>query len=138
MSYSGFAADEIKNQKCEKCCTNLKSRLTCKICRLGSPKFWQLLQNDIPLLMAIPVAMVFDLIDPFTAIIALCLTVLDTISMLTYLYHDDDSGINANEVYELVQRRKWENEQDIKALKLDISEEENQGSIGLSSSIECG
>ena len=75
--------------------------------------------------MAIPVAVVFDLIDPFTAFIALGLTVLDTISMITYLCHDDEASIDASEVYELVQQRRRQNESDIKDLKLDISSDKS-------------
>ena len=89
--------------------------------------------------MAIPVAMVFKLIDPFTAIISLCLTIVDTISMLTYLSHDDEMSINASEVYELVQQRKRENESDIRELNREVnSDDENLGAevVGLSSSIE--
>ena len=78
--------------------------------------------------MAIPVAMVFKLIDPFTAIISLCLTIVDTISMLTYLSHDDEMSINASEVYELVQQRKRENESDIRELNREVnSDDENLG-----------
>ena len=57
MRFSGFGDQNKKRSpKCEVCWLKFKSKLTCKICRLGSPKFWQLIQNDIPLLMAIPVA----------------------------------------------------------------------------------
>jgi len=57
MRFSGFGDENLKKrQKCAECWQRLKERLTCKMCRWGSPKFWQLIQNDIPLLMAIPVA----------------------------------------------------------------------------------
>ena len=51
MSFSGYAEDENKGKKIK-----LKDKLKCKICKFGSPKYWQLVLNDIPLLIAIPVA----------------------------------------------------------------------------------
>ena len=43
--------------------------------------------------MAIPVAQWFDLIDPYTAGAAWAVTLIDLISMLTYLNHDDELSI---------------------------------------------
>ena len=94
MRFSGFGDEnQKKRQRCTECWQKFKERLTCKICRWGSPKFWQLVQNDIPLLMAIPVAQWFDLIDPYTASAAWAVTLIDLISMLTYLNHDDELSI---------------------------------------------
>lgn len=94
MSYSGYEAEVVKKEnRCGICWQRFKKRLTCRICRPGSPKFWQLIHNDLPLLMAIPVAWLFELIDPYTALGACFITLVDTLSMLTYLCHDDDSGV---------------------------------------------
>ena len=109
-----------EEKKTKRCCQSFKNRFTCKICRWGSPKFWQMIQNDIPLLMAIPVAYAFDLIDPITAIVALCMTLIDLISMLTYLNHHDERSTDAIEVYELVKQRKednWDKRQKRKIIK---------------------
>ena len=75
-----------------------------------------MIHNDLPLLLAIPVAWVFDLIDPYTALGALFITLVDTLSMLTYLCHDDDSGVASNQVYELVQQRQRANESHMRAI----------------------
>ena len=58
MSFSGYAEDEGKGRK-----VSLKDRLKCKICKFGSPKYWQMVLNDIPLLMAIPCAYLLGLVD---------------------------------------------------------------------------
>ena len=96
MSYSGFEQEETKKRWLPKAICKLS------ICRPGSPKFWQLIHNDIPLLLAIPVALIFDLIDPYTALFAAIITIVDSISMLTYLSHEDLTGVEATIVYELV------------------------------------
>ena len=93
MSYSGYEVEVVKKQKCASLRQCTKQKLTCKICRPSSPKFWQLVHNDLPLLMAIPLAYIYDLIDPYTALGAFLITLVDTLSMLTYLCHDDDSGV---------------------------------------------
>ena len=48
------------------------------------------------------------------------MTLIDLISMLTYLNHDDELSIDANQVYELVRTRKSENFTLIRDLKLEI------------------
>ena len=58
MNFTEFADDENKGRK-----IRLKDRLKCKICKFGSPKYWQMVLNDIPLLMAIPCAFFLGLID---------------------------------------------------------------------------
>ena len=89
-----------------------------------------MIHNDIPLLMAIPVAWVFELIDPFTAIFALLMTIVDFISMLTYLNHDDELSIDAIEVYALVQKRRKTNAESVRALKLDDFSSEEDDDAG--------
>ena len=54
MSFSGYAEDENKKK------IKLKDRLKCKICKFGSPKYWQMVLNDIPLLIAIPAIEIGD------------------------------------------------------------------------------
>ena len=58
MNFTEFADDENKARK-----IRLKDRLKYKICKFGSPKYWQMVLNDIPLLMAIPCAFFLGLID---------------------------------------------------------------------------
>ena len=58
MSFSGYAEDDKKGKK-----QRLKDKLKCKICKFGSPKYWQMVLNDIPLLMAIPCAYFLGLVD---------------------------------------------------------------------------
>ena len=103
MSYSGYEQEET-TKRC-------RPKLRCKmrICRPSSPKFWQLIHNDIPLLISIPVALVYELIDPYTAFGAAFITVIDSISMLVYLCHDDETDIEATGVYELIHKAKQEN-----------------------------
>ena len=67
--------------------------------------------------MAIPVALIFDLIDLYTALWATVITIVDTISMLTYLCHDDDTGIEASNVYELVYQSKQQNSEIIRQME---------------------
>ena len=51
-------------------------------------------------------ALIFDLIDPYTALFAAFITIIDSISMLTYLSHEDLTGVEATLVYELVSQSK--------------------------------
>ena len=51
-------------------------------------------------------ALIFDLIDPYTALFAAFITIIDSISMLTYLSHEDLTGVEASLVYELVSQSK--------------------------------
>ena len=89
MSFSGFDQDDGKKK------TKCTSKLKCKICKFGSPKYWQLIMNDIPLLIAIPVAFYLRLIDQVTMLVALFMTLSDFISMITYLLHDDDLSVDS-------------------------------------------
>ena len=52
--------------------------------------------------MSIPVALIYELIDPYTAFGAAFITIIDSISMLVYLCHDDEAGIKAAGVYKLI------------------------------------
>ena len=58
MNFTEFTDDENKGRK-----IRLKDIFKCKICKFGSPKYWQMVLNDIPLLMAIPCAFFLGLID---------------------------------------------------------------------------
>ena len=84
MSFSALDDDETKGRK-----LRLKDMFKCKICKFGSPKYWQMVLNDIPLLMAIPCAYFLGLVDQITMVVALFMTLSDFISMVTYLLHDD-------------------------------------------------
>ena len=88
--------------------------------------------------MAIPVAQWFDLIDVYTASVAWIVTLIDLISMLTYLNHDDELSIQATNVYELVRQRKSDNSDDIRHLNIDIASdgEDDRRSEFMSSSDE--
>ena len=101
MSFSSFEEGDSKGGKKVKC----KDKLKCKICKFGSPKYWQLVMNDIPLLIAIPVAYYLKLIDQVTMIIAMFMTLSDFISMITYLLHDDDLSVDSKYIYEQVAKR---------------------------------
>ena len=70
--------------------------------------------------MAIPVAYYFELIDPWTSIVSFSITIVNLISMLTYLNHDDELSVDSNLVYELVVKRKEDNEFSVSDLKLEI------------------
>ena len=94
MSFSGYAEDENKGKKIK-----LKDKLKCKICKFGSPKYWQMVLNDIPLLIAIPGAYFLGLIDQVTMCVALFMTGSDFISMITYLLHEDDLSVDAAAIY---------------------------------------
>ena len=58
MNYSSFAEDEPRVKR-----NKFRDRFKCKICKFGSPKYWQMVLNDIPLLMAIPCAYFLGLVD---------------------------------------------------------------------------
>ena len=121
MSFSGYAEDENKGRK-----LRLKDRLKCKICKFGSPKYWQMVLNDIPLLMAIPCAYLLGLVDQTTMIVALFMTLSDFISMVTYLLHDDELSIESDKIYQETERRIQENHSVLKELEINSDDEHLQ------------
>lgn len=72
----------------------------CKICRLSSPKYWQLMLNDIPLLICVPFAGYLELAGTQVLAATLVVTLVDLVSMLTYLAHDEDLSVRAPEIFE--------------------------------------
>ena len=118
MSFSGYAEDENKGKK-----TKIKDKLKCKICKFGSPKYWQLVLNDIPLLISIPGAYFLNLIDQITMCVALFMTLSDFISMITYLMHDDDLSVDSTKIYALAELRLSQNESNLE--RLDINSDDD-------------
>lgn len=96
MSYS-FDDDE-HNKKPRR---SFKASLakTCKCCRWGSPKFYQLIMNDIPLIFCLPFAYIFGLETEVNAGIMVVLTLFDLICMLFYLSYDEELSIAGDEVF---------------------------------------
>lgn len=100
MSFS-FADDDSKKHP------NVKAKLakSCKCCRWTSPKFYQLIMNDIPLIFCLPFAYIFGLMDDVNAAVGILLTLLDLIFMLFYLGYDEELSIEAKQVYDMTIRR---------------------------------
>ena len=109
MSYSGFAEDgDTKNSKKG---SKVSDKLgKCKICRLTSPKFYQLVMNDIPLIICLPFAYVFNLMDTVNVGVAALMTLTDLICMLVYLSYDTDLRFDTTFVYNLSEARLLEKE----------------------------
>lgn len=98
MSFSGFADED--NKKSKRNSTNVKEKLNkCKCCRLSSPKFYQLIMNDIPLVFCLPFAYIFGLMDTVNVGVAALMTLTDLICMLVYLSYDDDNRFDTGYVY---------------------------------------
>lgn len=104
MSFS-FADDDSSKGAKKK--TNVKAKLakTCKCCRWTSPKFYQLIMNDIPLVICLPFAFFFGLMDSVNAAVGIALTMLDLLFMVFYLNYDEELSINAKQVYDLTEAR---------------------------------
>ena len=93
MSFSGFADDESgKKSKKKKMVEKLAK---CKCVRWTSPKFYQLIMNDIPLILCLPFAYIFGLLDTLNAAVMCFLTLLDLVAMLIYLSYDEELSIDA-------------------------------------------
>ena len=103
MSFS-FADDDGKNSKKN---ANVKAKLakSCKCCRWTSPKFYQLIMNDIPLIFCLPFAYFFGLMDTVNAAVGVALTLLDLIFMLFYLGYDEELSIESKRVYDMSRTR---------------------------------
>ena len=118
QSLTGLDDDEAKSKR-----RNLKAKLgKCKICRFGSPKYWQLVLNDIPLLVCVPFARYLDLTGMEMLTITLCCTAFDLMSMLTYLAHDEEVFVEAAQVYGRLTRRNTNREAQITAIYQAIDE----------------
>ena len=98
MSFSGFA-DEDGGKK-----ANVKAKLAkrCKCCRWSSPKFYQLIMNDIPLIVCYPFAYFFGLMDYVNVAVGILLALLDLCFMLFYLNYDEELSIDAPSIFRLV------------------------------------
>ena len=108
MSYSGFADEDTKKPKKG---SQVKYKLgKCKICRLTSPKFYQLTMNDIPLIICLPFAYIFNLMDTVNVGVAALMTLTDLICMLVYLSYDTDLRFDTEFVYQLAEKRFVEKE----------------------------
>lgn len=103
MSFSGFD-DEITKQRTS---ADVKARLAkkCKCCRWTSPKFYQLIMNDIPLLFCLPFAYIYGLLDLINCAVFILLTLIDLIYMVFYLTYDEELSIDPNIVYKLSSTR---------------------------------
>ena len=124
MSFSGYAEDENRGRK-----SRLKDRLKCKICKFGSPKYWQMVLNDIPLLMAIPCAYFLGLVDQITMVVALFMTLSDFVSMVTYLLHDDELSIESEKIFTETEKRLAENEEGLDGLQINSDDEVVDGRV---------
>ena len=105
MSFSGYADEDGGKNK-----GNVKAKLAnkCKCCRWTSPKFYQLIMNDIPLIFCYPFAYFFGLMDTLNAAVGFILAFVDLCFMLFYLNYDDELSIDAEGVNRLVNRRTYE------------------------------
>ena len=85
----------------------MKAKLakSCKCCRWTSPKFYQLIMNDIPLIFCLPFAYFFGLMDTVNAAVGMALILLDLIFMLFYLGYDTELSIDAKMVHDLTLTR---------------------------------
>lgn len=103
MSFSGFD-DEVTKQRSS---ADVKARLAkkCKCCRWTSPKFYQLIMNDIPLLFCLPFAYIYGLLDLINCAVFILLTLIDLIYMVFYLTYDEELSIDPNLAYELSSTR---------------------------------
>ena len=108
MSFSGFADEDDKKNG------GKRVWLTFKCCRWGSPKFYQLIMNDIPLLFCLPFAYLFGLLDNVNAAVGLAMTLLDLFAMLVYLNYDDELSIESDEIYSETLVRKEERAEALK------------------------
>ena len=133
MAFS-FADEDTKgsNQKSANVKAKLASR--CKCCKWGSPKFYQLIMNDIPLLFCLPFAYTFGLMDTVNVAVGMALTLLDLIAMIIYLGYDEELSIDASMVYELSSKRLESRETSNERLfkddlsVLDMDENDGEGS----------
>lgn len=68
--------------------------------------------NDIPLLICVPVAYFFGLLDPLNAIVGVFLTLFDLIFMLFYLSYDEEFSIDAEKIFAITENRILEKDKD--------------------------
>ena len=132
MSFS-FADDDVKSSKKK---VNVKAKLakSCKCCRWTSPKFYQLIMNDIPLIFCLPFAYIFGLMDTVNAAVGMVMILLDLVFMLFYLGYDEELSIDGKRVHEMTQTRLNNREHENNRLHADdfsiheVSLEERPGS----------
>ena len=118
MSFTGLDDDETKGRR-----FRLKDMFKCKICKFGSPKYWQMVLNDFPLLMAIPCAYFLGLVDQITMVVSLFMTLSDFISMVTYLLHDDQLSIECDKIYSETRLRRAKNKEELDKLQINSDDE---------------
>ena len=102
-SFSGF--DDEGTKKRSRIDVKAKLAKNCKCCRWTSPKFYQLIMNDIPLLFCLPFAYIYGLLDLINCAVFILLTLIDLIYMVFYLTYDEELSIDSNMVYELSSTR---------------------------------
>ena len=89
--------------------------------------------NDIPLIICLPFAYIFGLLDPLNAIVGVFLTLCDLIAMLVYLSYDDEVSIDAESIFASSQKRIEDNDE-VKNRLLDdnnaLTSRENQSHEG--------
>lgn len=105
MAFS-FADEDSGKKKKKKSSAEMKSKIEkCKCVRWTSPKFYQMIMNDIPLIFCQPFAYIFGLMDEVNAMAGFGLTLLDLIFMLIYLSYDEELSIDSKQVYDMSQKR---------------------------------
>ena len=103
MSFSGFEDEEKKGASKEQVKAKLAKK--CKCCRWGSPKFYQLIMNDVPLLACIPFAYIFGLMDVTNVAVGFFLIFLDLCFMIFYLSYDVELSIDSSKVFRIAHTR---------------------------------
>lgn len=98
----------------------------CSICKFGSPKYWQLMLNDIPLIVCIPSAYNHKTADVVLILITLSMSCIDVIFMLTYLSHEEELSLDAQDVYRKVLQRNEEREEAIAKIEEQSSSSEDE------------
>lgn len=96
MSYNFADEDVLNKMNGSKGKNDVRAKLQgCKCCNWSSPKFYQVIMNDIPLLICTPCAYILGLLDNVNAAAMIFMTLLDLIAMLFYLNYDEEVSIDA-------------------------------------------
>lgn len=103
MSLTGLDDDEVKNKKGSKAKTSKASSNIC--CKFGSPKYWQMMLNDIPLLVCLPFAYQLGVADASVIYATTVVSGFDLLAMLVILSSVDQLSIDTSEVYETIDSR---------------------------------
>ena len=72
--------------------------------------------NDVPLLVCLPFAYVFELVDDVNAVVMVALTLLDLICMFFYLAYEEELSIDAEKVFDMTVKRLSANEEVVEKL----------------------